>query len=636
MTTIEPLEARIAPATLTGRVLTYTDTDGDQVTVKFSKGTLSESDFTFDTAFNSTGGQQLQQIALGGSQTFQGANITVSVVKDGGDGFVNLGLIYASGIDLGKVTIHGDLSRIIVGDSNVKTAGLKSLAVNSFGVAGTTTQGSSTDTESDITGKLGSLKVATDFSNMQLYVVGGQGKAAKYGSVGSVYIGGSLIGGTSEASAYFECTGSLGKLTVVGDLTGDDGEASGKITVDQNLGSAVIGSITGGGGNDSGKLRVYGGAGKITVNGDITGGDVASPASDGAEAGIIEVDKTVASVVIKGNIEGKNSYYSGLELHGNVGSISVGTVEGGAAQDDGSIVVGGKAGKITITGGLVGGDSDDAGSVIVTGGIGKITVGAYSMGGDGYLSGSVSTTGAIGSFSMGGYMLGGAGELSGSIVAGKNIKSILLGGITGDVGDSSGSIASLGGSIKTIHITGDVTTSTDSGAGTAGYISAGGSLGSVTIDGNVSGGTGGFYNIAGVKGIGSVKVGKDFTKAQILAGYTATSPVQNASIGSVTIGGNFVGGNIIAGVSAGADSTFGTGDDAVISTGNPLSKIASIIITGTADGSGTSGEHFGIEASQIKLLVVNGINQNMTKGPHNDAFLLGNTGELVVTEFPPI
>jgi hypothetical protein len=48
---IESLESRIAPASLTGRILTYTDIDGDKVTVAFTKGTLAEANFTLDSPY---------------------------------------------------------------------------------------------------------------------------------------------------------------------------------------------------------------------------------------------------------------------------------------------------------------------------------------------------------------------------------------------------------------------------------------------------------------------------------------------------------------------------------------------------------------------------------------------------------
>ena len=61
MNSLEPLESRIAPATLLPdlKTVTYQDVDGDDVTVKFSKpiltGGLETTVFTFDSAFG-TGG----------------------------------------------------------------------------------------------------------------------------------------------------------------------------------------------------------------------------------------------------------------------------------------------------------------------------------------------------------------------------------------------------------------------------------------------------------------------------------------------------------------------------------------------------------------------------------------------------
>jgi hypothetical protein len=113
---IEPLESRIAPATLVNpTTLTYTDIDGDLVTVKTSAGAFAFANppngvgFTDTfvlTAANAIGGQQLQLIDLRQGSGFQNANLTVSVVHaGGGDGLAAVGLIYAPGIDLGMVSI---------------------------------------------------------------------------------------------------------------------------------------------------------------------------------------------------------------------------------------------------------------------------------------------------------------------------------------------------------------------------------------------------------------------------------------------------------------------------------------------------------------------------------------------------
>ena len=132
---IEILEQRIAPAAvLDARTLLFTDTDGDAVTVTFSKdvflGTLAQRDatanlvFKFDvgTVANETAAeQQLQLIdftkfsssVLTGSVA-SGASMTITATAGvGGDGFVDVGAIKGTGISLGKITIDGDFLMFI-------------------------------------------------------------------------------------------------------------------------------------------------------------------------------------------------------------------------------------------------------------------------------------------------------------------------------------------------------------------------------------------------------------------------------------------------------------------------------------------------------------------------------------------
>ena len=138
---IEALESRISPATFTGKILAYTDIDGDQVTIKFAtKGSLSSSNFSFDTAFDSTGPQQLTHIVIDDA-AFSGTSITMSVVQaGGGNGTADVGFINARGADLGQVKIIGDLGKIEAGDQDV-APGLAKLSVGSLGAKGLVTQG---------------------------------------------------------------------------------------------------------------------------------------------------------------------------------------------------------------------------------------------------------------------------------------------------------------------------------------------------------------------------------------------------------------------------------------------------------------------------------------------------------------
>jgi hypothetical protein len=131
---IECLECRIAPAS----IITFTDVDGDLVKVKSSKGTLEGK-----LSFTEMGaGQQLNLINLT-DPAFQGANLVIKVKKGAtGDGFANIGFIDATGVNLGKVIIPGDLGGIDAGDGNTATPAIKKLNVKSMGAFGTATQAS--------------------------------------------------------------------------------------------------------------------------------------------------------------------------------------------------------------------------------------------------------------------------------------------------------------------------------------------------------------------------------------------------------------------------------------------------------------------------------------------------------------
>ena len=100
------------------------------------------------------------------------------------------GYIDASGIDLGNVTIKGDLASIFCGNGNAADGpALKTLNVRSMGRFGTATSGGFAGLESDIQGKLNALVVAGDVKDVFFHTTGG---------IGAVTIKGSLIGGTGR------------------------------------------------------------------------------------------------------------------------------------------------------------------------------------------------------------------------------------------------------------------------------------------------------------------------------------------------------------------------------------------------------------------------------------------------------
>ena len=230
---IETLESRIAPAA----VFTFTDVDGDVVKIVTSKG----SNFDLANAAHVVGGQlqllDLSAATFGGEFDRADVSITAKRGPGGGDGFVNVGQIDASGRDLGAVSIAGDLGKIRCG-GNGPSPSLKSLTVRSMGLFGTATQGPGSDLSSLIGGDVGALAVKGDLLGVSF---------AALGKIGAVKIAGDLRGG--DSLGYGQITaGAIASVNIGGDLVAGIGDETGKIIVTGNIrkvhiGGSVVGAL---------------------------------------------------------------------------------------------------------------------------------------------------------------------------------------------------------------------------------------------------------------------------------------------------------------------------------------------------------------------------------------------------------
>ncbi len=173
---------------------TFLDIDGDEVTVTTSKGAFDPEDFHFGPDGT------LEELELTRSE-FTGTTISITAKQTtrGGNSFVNIGRINAAGVDLGSVTVAGDLGRLDAGTigGNAKTPGLKSLTVQSMGLLGTSTQGDEPGLQTGVTvvGALGSLTVKNDLRTSVTVLSEGDGV------LGKVTIGGSSTSPPRPASA---------------------------------------------------------------------------------------------------------------------------------------------------------------------------------------------------------------------------------------------------------------------------------------------------------------------------------------------------------------------------------------------------------------------------------------------------
>jgi hypothetical protein len=321
MHSVEHLESRIAPASLTGRVLSYTDIDGDKVTISFTKGTLSSANFTFDNAFGGTGTQQLQRIDVSGLADVEGSNIIVKVVRGAaGDGVAHIGEIIASGRDLGIVKTQGDVGKIVAGNDSLPAPAIKSLTIGSYGMLDGTTQLAGSNHSSPITGDVSKFTILGDMSGGAINV---------NGDITNLKIGGSIIGGPFASDGRFLAI-NVAKLTIGGSIIGGGPDSlSGSLSLSGSVGTLKIaGSIIGGTPMSDpvgAQVSVGGSVGKFIV-----GHDIRSVIGAGRQDAV-EVRGTVDSFSVGGNITAPAGQESGVYLASDVdvpgtavGSISVG------------------------------------------------------------------------------------------------------------------------------------------------------------------------------------------------------------------------------------------------------------------------------------------------------------------------
>lgn len=495
---LEVLEPRIAPATLIDAgTVTYQDTDGDAVTVKFSKNVLDDdavfldSVFSFDNAFNDLGAQQLQGLTLTDIR-FKGISVSVTVE---GNASVDVGAIEASGISLGKVTIDGDLGKIVAGSDGKKSA-LRELNVGSMGMHGTATQGGG-DLNSVLTGGINKVLIAGNAMGVNFSVEG-----STRAGISMLSIGGSLLGAADDYSGRFTTTGAIGKVDIGTDIFGGIGDGSGSISAATRIGNITIGnSLSGNDEAGSGDIYSGGNIGKIFIGNDIEGGD-------GKGSGRIRAAGNIASLTVLDDIVGGDlsSDAGSVRAGGRIGNIFIGgDLTGSAGDDGGNITAGGAIASLTIEGSMLGGDGDFS-SVVRAGAIGKTVILGDLEGGGGNFSGHIFSEGRWTSVRVEGSLTGNTGLYSGHIYSFGNVGSIYIGGgivgggvLGGGPGTGGGSVnIDNGGNLGSLFVGTD---GINGGPGeSTGRVDVDGNLGKATILGDVRGGLSGFTGQLSVGG----------------------------------------------------------------------------------------------------------------------------------------
>jgi len=318
-----------------GKQVTLTDVDGDEITIKTTRGALTAANFVF------AADGSLQMIDLLNDVSFRGANLVIDAeAVGGGDGLVNVGMVNATSLNLGKVAVSGTLGQIMAGDGDGKTSAVKSLSIGSLGTNAIVTE----PLVSEIRGGLGKLNIASDVRGAAVTV---QGKLKK------VTVGGDLVGDTGGGAALLATlpnggsgvaaagtggipvgaftAGSVGSFNVKGNMNG------GSVGADGDIGSVNVGNdFNGGAIAAGGQVQVVKVLGKLKSDDPTAPAVVAALARLGSTkaAGSVAIDR----LEIRGDVENAQILlgYKKEDLNGQ-------TVYNGKNPDasSGKVIIGG-------------------------------------------------------------------------------------------------------------------------------------------------------------------------------------------------------------------------------------------------------------------------------------------------------
>lgn len=466
---IESLEPRVAPASLTmgGRLLTYTDSDGDLVRVAFSNAVMAASDFDFGAdgflSGDTTTPQQLDAVDFIGKT---GAGLALTASRQlAGDGHAKIGLINGMGTDLGEIRVDGDVGRVVAGDDVLENGpGISIFAALNLGKIGISSEVNGLGSLS-LSGNLnGVLNIYDGAQSIVIHgsVVGsetGSGGAVsvKSGGIDTLKIGGSLYGNAS-GTGNIEINGDVKTLTIGGSVIGAANNAGldygNQVSISGHVDRLIVGGDVAGQGRHFGGKIVVGSAGVIKIGGSVMGSDV-------TETGILSVAGDAQKIAIGGDLRGATAWrgtgifegalLSGaIFLNGSLGDLEIGgdliaysVVPHGGPILSGVVDVGGVLGNARIGGNMMG--SPDVNAMILAGGLGSPTfsIGNLEVRGNvmnsSILAGRhgpfldvLNPTAGIGSVQIGGdfaasFLIAGDGPNSGATISGVKVDGRIFG-----------------------------------------------------------------------------------------------------------------------------------------------------------------------------------------------------------------
>ena len=260
-----------------------------------NKGTLSPEMLTFGP------GGELFTVDLTGGAFANGANLIFSVVPSpGGDGKLNVGAIVATNISLGKVTVTGNLGKIIVGNGDTTKFAIKSLTVGSLGRLDTAMQPPVTADPfaSEIKGKLAKLIVQGNINFATVDVTG---------NVGTLNVGGDIIGSNAFTDVQIAALSTMGYQAVAG-LNESPPMANAGLKTNGSLGSANTGALLKAymkAGKDIGKVSIKSANSALIAAGGVVGKTLVREgitSDDPNKPSVFAAGESFRSITIKGDV----------------------------------------------------------------------------------------------------------------------------------------------------------------------------------------------------------------------------------------------------------------------------------------------------------------------------------------------
>ncbi len=256
-------------------------------------------------------------VNIGGSMIGGTAVGSGSIFTDGSIGPIRIGhdIRGGTGAASGFISTIANIASVAVGGSFIGGDGAGSGGINAF------------------LGHIGNVTIRHD-------VIGNVGEDSGVitgGGIGNLFVGGSIVGGSSPHAGGVHSGLAIGNIQIGHDLQGGSALDTGNIIGHSPIGNIVIGgSVVGGPNSSTGEIMTSGNIGMIKIGHDLVGGSVSGTASSDGTGFIQSSAGRIAGITIGGSI------VSGID--GGAGSLT----------SNASIRAGNDIGSLTVKGSIIG------------------------------------------------------------------------------------------------------------------------------------------------------------------------------------------------------------------------------------------------------------------------------------------